>query len=615
MARVVRITESVQGVMGRGASARALYPECKRSRLAAYHGRVPDSPPRAARPVWPAAVALVLALAYLAIGIARLSASHPHEDAYILFTYARNLAAGHGIVFHAGGPHSEGATDFLWMLGLSLGNALGLDVAVVAQAGNALGAGLLGFVLAGALGAGTWTPLARAAAACSAGVLATGAALAGWAGFASMLYAAVAVGLADLATRTGPRARAAVPVVALVLGLLRPDGVVLGTVLALGSYVLSASFEERRAWRRSALAALVLGGAYFAWRAWYFGELLPLPLVVKSNGLPALDAARLLREPAAVLPGLASSLDWLTSRAGPLPFLAVWLLAIRFAPERRRELRVAALLAAACAAVLLQLVLVRPTQNHAYRFQAPATLLAAYAAWRAAGGIALDAARSRAARSLALGGLAAMWVPGLTRIRDQWAWDVRARSYMDVLPARLAGLLPRERRIVLTEAGRLPFRVDAEIHDAVGLTESRTAHRPADSAYLTEIDPDLVFFHVANALEVPDDLGPVDSCVHELEPVELERFVAARWRDAYARDWSSYPPGIAPENMAALALARHVARGPIDYDVWSVRYQGGWKHVWAIRRSLPEREAIVAAIQACSEPSAWRSYADVGGPP
>lgn len=428
-----------------------------------------------------------------------------------------------------------------------------------------------------------------------------------------MLYAAVAVGLADLATRAGARARAAVPLVALLLGLLRPDGVVLGAVLALGSYVLSAGGEERRAWRRSALAALVLGGAYFAWRAWYFGELLPLPLVVKSNGLPAFDAARLFRAPASVLPGLASSLDWLTSRAGPLPFVAVWLLALRLARDRRRELSIAVLLAAGCAAVLLQLVLVRPTQNHAYRFQAPATLLAAYAAWRAAGGIALDPARSRSVRVLALAALGGMWVPGLTRIRDQWAWDASGRSYMDVLPARLAGILPRGRRIVLTEAGRLPFWVEAEIHDAVGLTESRTAHRPADPAWLAEVDPDLVFFHVANALEIPDDLGPADSQLRALEAADLERSVAARWRDAYAEGWSSYPPAIAPETLAALALARHAASG--GYDVWSVRYQGGWKHVWAIRRALPERAAIVAAIEACSAPAAWRSYAGVAGSP
>jgi len=45
-----------------------------------------------------------------------LTLGHPHEDAYILFRYAENLAAGHGIVFNVGGPRAEGATDFLHLL-------------------------------------------------------------------------------------------------------------------------------------------------------------------------------------------------------------------------------------------------------------------------------------------------------------------------------------------------------------------------------------------------------------------------------------------------------------------------------------------------------------------
>jgi len=417
--------------------------------------------------------------------------------------------------------------------------------------------------------------------------------------------------LAELATRTEPRARTAVLPVALLLGLLRPDGVALGAVLALGAYLLCASDDERRAWRRSALPALVIGGAYFLWRAWYFGELLPLPLVVKSNGLPAFDAVKLFRSPASVLPGLASSLDWLGSRAGPLPFVAVWLAALPFARERKRELSVALLLVSAIALVVLQLVLVRPTQNHAYRFQAPATLLAAYGAWRVALGVALDDARRRPERVAAVAALALMWVPGLTRIRDQWAWDASARSYMDVLPARLASFLPKERRIVLTEAGRLPFWVEAETHDAVGLNESRTAHRPADSAWLGGIDPDVVFFHVADALDIPADPGPPAASVRALEAADLERSVVERWRGIYAQDQLAYPPGVAPETLAVLALARYVASHADRYDVVSVRYQGGWKHVWAIRRSLPERERILEAMRACSEPTAWRSYAQV----
>ena len=44
-----------------------------------------------------------------------LRQGHPHEDAFILFVYAENMAAGNGIVYFAGGGPAEGATDFLWM--------------------------------------------------------------------------------------------------------------------------------------------------------------------------------------------------------------------------------------------------------------------------------------------------------------------------------------------------------------------------------------------------------------------------------------------------------------------------------------------------------------------
>ena len=66
------------------------------------------------------AVALGTGGAFLAIGLAVLSVDHPAGDAYI--------------VFNAGGPRSEGASDFLWMLLLAAGVRLGLDVAIAALA-------------------------------------------------------------------------------------------------------------------------------------------------------------------------------------------------------------------------------------------------------------------------------------------------------------------------------------------------------------------------------------------------------------------------------------------------------------------------------------------------
>src|SRR5262245_21723164 len=85
----------------------------------------------------PAGIALAAGAACFALGWAVLAADHPSEDAYILFRYAEHVAGGHGSVFNIGGPRAEGATDFLWLMGLSAGVRAGLDVAFAALLLNA----------------------------------------------------------------------------------------------------------------------------------------------------------------------------------------------------------------------------------------------------------------------------------------------------------------------------------------------------------------------------------------------------------------------------------------------------------------------------------------------
>ena len=54
------------------------------------------------------------------------------DDAYISFTYARNLAMGKGLVFNDG-EQVEGYTNFLWTLGMTIPHLLGIDVVAVAK--------------------------------------------------------------------------------------------------------------------------------------------------------------------------------------------------------------------------------------------------------------------------------------------------------------------------------------------------------------------------------------------------------------------------------------------------------------------------------------------------
>ena len=53
---------------------------------------------------------------------------YPNEDASILFSYSKNLVETGIISYFPGGEPTEGATDFLWMLLLSLFYYFGFDI-------------------------------------------------------------------------------------------------------------------------------------------------------------------------------------------------------------------------------------------------------------------------------------------------------------------------------------------------------------------------------------------------------------------------------------------------------------------------------------------------------
>ena len=76
-----------------------------------------------------------------------ISNGHFHEDAYILFIYVDNILSGNGISYYPGGPHAEGATDFLWLLLLAGVGLSGLDVGTSAILLNAVGAGIITTVI------------------------------------------------------------------------------------------------------------------------------------------------------------------------------------------------------------------------------------------------------------------------------------------------------------------------------------------------------------------------------------------------------------------------------------------------------------------------------------
>ncbi len=65
-------------------------------------------------------VNILITLIYLTISVVYLFYTYPAEDALILYRYSENLSNFFQIAFNQNDKPVEGATDFLWMIGLSL---------------------------------------------------------------------------------------------------------------------------------------------------------------------------------------------------------------------------------------------------------------------------------------------------------------------------------------------------------------------------------------------------------------------------------------------------------------------------------------------------------------
>lgn len=204
----------------------------------------------------------------------------PAEDAMILFAYSRNLAVHGAITFFAGGPHAEGATDFAWMVLIAGAIRIGFDpywFSAVVNVASLLGLAVVLLRIA-RVRISTLRVLAIAGLAALFPQI-----LAAAAGFAVLPDALL---LATVTLMVIERRVAWASLASLVFCLFRPDGVVF--VLPLLAFAGVSAKDRRAVGGRVTAFFLVPGTAYFAWRVHYFGELFPLPFLVKSDAHRAL---------------------------------------------------------------------------------------------------------------------------------------------------------------------------------------------------------------------------------------------------------------------------------------------------------------------------------------
>lgn len=500
------------------------------------------------------AIASLLALAgFLAI----LAMGHLDEDAYILFTYSRNLAAGHGIVWDWAHGHAEGATDFLWMVLLAGLDRLGMDVGAAAALLNAAGLALSYFAIARiARLSHAWQHVLLAAA-----LLASHVTAGALGGFSVDFYCGVFATACCLAVR---RRYAQLAFALLALGLVRPDGVILAVGL-LGA-VAVRDWEGVRRSGGYLIAAGVLGLGYFLWRWWYFGLLLPLPLMVKGHTL-----------------SIALGLHWnvlpLIPLAGVLA-LILW---------QRREVGSNALVIAAGPVLLLgALTFANQLQDLSFRFQAPMTL--------AVLALGFCAGRHRP------GWLVLALIPSLAfgvRAIDREARHLVEPDYVNYLPQMLDPMLGKDGRVAMTEAGRFGFRLEADKLDIVGLNSREIAVRGNRVPALEVFEPDLVFVHQVWTL----DTASLDA---RRDWLELTR---AQYLSLPVLDSIASPYHTDPTHLGAMAARQFIATTATPYAIYAVRYRGEFSHFYFLRaQGRLRKAAFEAALTRSFQPASVRPH-------
>ena len=417
------------------------------------------------------------------------------DDEAITLVYARNVLEGHGLRYSMLEGPVEGYSNFLhvWIMTgvLALVRAAGADLVWVFAAGK-----LVSLACGAAIVALTWRLSKRlglpAFAAYAIGlVVALAGPLAVWSN-STLETVPFALAFLVLISTTAPRidrpwaaAAAAIAVV-----LLRIDGLLYAGIW-LSARFIAADGETRRAlWARVAPAVALAAVVYNAWRIWYFGDILPLPLQTKVlHKFIGNDALVVIEAPSSYLAdvlrhsGLPVVLGALIASAA-MVFKTPW-----------RGAAVAGGLAIAGLAAYVGLV-----GDWMFGFRFTVALVAPFA--MAAGlGLAALARRRRWAAYASAAALASWSIFGAWTFQAHYRQEAHRPLFWTAPrfdPALLFGEyheIYQELRkhvqpgmvIAYHEAGLIPFLLDVENIDMLGLTSRVVGGMPIDDAVFTDV--------------------------------------------------------------------------------------------------------------------------------
>jgi hypothetical protein len=425
---------------------------------------------------------LLLGLALLSfVALARYHWQHVADDAFIAFRYARNLVAGQGPVWNPS-EAVEGYSSPLWLGVLALGQALGAPLPAWAGAAGLVCLALALFFVHRACLALSRNRVA-AALACLASALIYPLAYWAEAGLETALVAALMTGAVWALIKGSSRWA----VVAALLGIARPEGLLLVPALALAAMIASG----RGALRPRLLAvALVPMLGWLLFRRIYYHDWFPNPYYAKATGalLQRIESG-LLYSTWAILCGLATA-------------AAVWL-------AGALDRKTGAALAFVGAGVAVVIVEGGDWMWHA-RLLAP--LLPALVVL--AVGAVVKAPSPR--RWIALGACALSWsafAPKAQVAIDAYAGGrMPSSSFQEgtlaetsaTAAAFIAGHYPKDAVVAVNHAGALPYALPNPAIDMTGLCDWHIAHeregsvhQKFDAAYVLARKPKLVVLNSA----------------------------------------------------------------------------------------------------------------------
>ncbi len=392
----------------------------------------------------------------------RPHAPFPLDDVYIHLDYARSFRLGAPLQWLPGQGYSSGETAPLYAVVLSAFRGLGQDAlgsaaSLLCVACTAFGVWRFG-ARAPSLLVGVVAPLLFA----SFGVVT-------WSLLSGMelgLYFALFSVL--LCTRRAPSFALAALLAALVL--LRPEALLLALLLAAGlarDRVALGLQPRVRAFLALALPALLAQGCVFAANRALTGEVQSAGAILKLvTENPALDDTARMRE---VLTNLVTSWFGAFSRSTVAPALTgatmLGLVFVALGPRRSRGLTWALVAAVPLLAVLVSLNATARYQG--FRYYVPALLCLVALVVR---GLYVVAARWPRVAALLAAALVAVTAPKLPVFRTHF--ERAAANIVDQqveVGLRLARLTPPDARLLVGDAGAIPYFSGRAAIDALGL--------------------------------------------------------------------------------------------------------------------------------------------------